>query len=463
MGCKARTPLDLTHAWAMLGEWAGTVAFPIPEQGGEWPRHGHGLYLRPNFIHRTPPFLTWARPIFEQGALSPMSVFPADFPILCLPGDKLFQSKDLDDAYCLPPIVHAFQGNKVRMGKKLQKWQKQGPYPLAVALLGIDQLPPLWAHPTGSIFVRGSKFVARPHVAEQRKLTHIQVLLLQSLWTPEAMPHRYNDHTPWPQDCRSMQVCCGQNASLQLPTNEVSPLLEMLQKKLKLETGNPELTVNEILASHSDPKYSEWKAVVFESTVWQLNPTDTGYLDAQCTGLGGGQLDDDWDVLLACRKEAHVYGPSLSKQDDWNAKSGTIAGTAHTQEYLLLHLAMFPIGLHAWSNVLGMPTAHQLQAQIIYRAKKVLEFGPITPAHRKPPWPGYKQSLRFFTKLLSEHPLVGICRPPNPLPAETLKASGYMGVQYTFEVIARAPMQEWCGKRSWLNSPTLKEEQYLQP
>ena len=61
-----------------------------------------------------------------------------------------------------------------------------------------------------------------------------------------------------------------------------------------------------------------------------------------------------------------MYGASLSKQDDWNAKSGTIAGTAHTQEYLLLHLAMFPIGLHAWSNVLGMPTAHQLQAQIIY-------------------------------------------------------------------------------------------------
>ena len=75
------------------------------------------------------------------------------------------------------------------MGKKLQKWQQQGPYPLAVALLGIDQLPPLWAHPTGSIFVRGSKFVARPHVAEQRKLTHMQVLLLQCLWTPEAMPH----------------------------------------------------------------------------------------------------------------------------------------------------------------------------------------------------------------------------------------------------------------------------------
>ena len=71
----------------MLGEWAGIIAFPIPEQG-EWLRHGDGRYLRPDFAQRTPPFLTWARPIFEQGALSPMSVFPANFPILCLPGGQ---------------------------------------------------------------------------------------------------------------------------------------------------------------------------------------------------------------------------------------------------------------------------------------------------------------------------------------------------------------------------------------
>jgi len=29
LGCKARTPLEWTHAWAMPGEWAGQVAFPI--------------------------------------------------------------------------------------------------------------------------------------------------------------------------------------------------------------------------------------------------------------------------------------------------------------------------------------------------------------------------------------------------------------------------------------------------
>jgi len=53
---------------------------------------------------------------------------------------------------------------------------------------------------------------------------------------------------------------------------------------------------------------------------WSHHDADPGSLDVQCTGLGGGELDEEWDVLLACKKEAHVYGPSLSKQDDWNAK-----------------------------------------------------------------------------------------------------------------------------------------------
>jgi len=187
-----------------------------------------------------------------------MSVFPADFPILCLPGDKLFQSKDVEKAYCLPPIVHAFHGSKVDIGKKLQQWQWQGLRPLAVALIGVDQLPPLWTHPTGSDFVRGSKLVAKPHVAEQRKLTRTQVLLLQSLWTPVELPHHSNNHTPWPQTCQATYVLCGQHASLQLPTDQIRPLPEALQKRLQIDSTNPELAINEILASHADPKYNDW-------------------------------------------------------------------------------------------------------------------------------------------------------------------------------------------------------------
>ena len=117
----------------------------MPEQG-EWPCNGDGRYLRPDFVERTPPFLTWARPIFERGALSPMSVFPANFPILCLPENKLFQSKELDNGYSLPSIVHAFHGSKVGLGQKLQQWQSKGLQPLAVSLIGVDEAPPDTPH-----------------------------------------------------------------------------------------------------------------------------------------------------------------------------------------------------------------------------------------------------------------------------------------------------------------------------
>ena len=122
-GTIAKKPLDWAHAWAILGEWAGIVAFPIPENG-QWKRHGDGRYLRPEYVERTPPFLTWARPIFEQGALSPMAVLPAEFPILCLPGDKLFQSKEVVEGYSLPPVDMHSTAIKQLLAKSLQHGRK---------------------------------------------------------------------------------------------------------------------------------------------------------------------------------------------------------------------------------------------------------------------------------------------------------------------------------------------------
>ena len=424
-GTIAKTPLDWAHAWAILGEWAGIVAFPIPENG-QWKRHGDGRYIRPEYVERTPPFLTWARPIFEQGALSPMAVLPAEFPIVCLPGDKLFQSKEVVDGYSLPPVVHAFHGNKTALGQKLSTWQEVGLQPLAVTLLGTEKAPPLWTHPTGSDFVRGTRIVAKSHVMQERRLTDLQVLLLQCLWTPIRTPNERNEQVPWPPGTDTVEVLCGQQASLKLPTQVIAPMLQVLQQKAELDPAKAEVSISDILADHSNPKYFLWQRTIMEHAAWQLNPTDPGYLKVQCTGLGGAELDVDWDVLVACKKEAHVYGPSLSKQDDWNDRAGTVAGTAHTQEYLLLHVAMLPIGLHAWCHVLGVPTTPQIQAQIASRAKRLLNSCPILPAHRKLPWPGYKQGMRLFIKMLASHPLVGISRPPEIAPADLLKSAGYM-------------------------------------
>ena len=222
------------------------------------------------------------------------------------------------------------------------------------------------------------------------------------------------------------QICARRFFTLKLPTQSIAPMLQVLQQKAGLDPDKAALGISDILADHSNPNYFLWQRTIMDHAAWQLNPTDPGYLEVQCTGLGGAELDADWDVLVACKKEAHVYGPSLSKQDDWNARAGTVAGSAHTQEYLLLHVAMLPIGLHAWCHVLGVPNTPQVQAQIASRAKRLLNSCPILPAHRKLPWPGYKQGMRLFTKLLVAHPLVGISRPPEIAPADLMKSAGYM-------------------------------------
>ena len=232
LGCRARTPLDWTHAWAMLGECAGAIAFPIPERG-EWPRHGDGRYLRPHFVERTPPFL---------------------------------KSKELSIGYSLPPIVHAFHGSKVGLGQQLRQWLNKGLQPLAVSLTGVDEAPPLWTHPTGCDFVRGSKLIAKPHVLQNRSLTKLQVLLLQSLWTPVEAPNNNNHHTPWSKTCDPAILCCGQHASLQLPSAPILPLLEALQRRLGIDPSNAELAINEVLASHTDPQYTAWKITVMDNT-----------------------------------------------------------------------------------------------------------------------------------------------------------------------------------------------------
>ena len=190
-------------------------------------------------------------------------------------------------------MVHAFHGNKVTLGRKLERWHDIGLQPLAVALLGIEEAPPLWTHPMGCDFVRGTRIVARPQVAQQRKLTSLQVLLLQSLWTPMGSPNSHNSQLPWPSSCQSIKTLCGQHASLQIPSKAIAPLLQSLQQRAGIDPHKTDLDVNEILASHSDPRYYQWQRTIMDHIAWQLNPTDTGYLDVQCTGLGGRGLDTD--------------------------------------------------------------------------------------------------------------------------------------------------------------------------
>ena len=128
-------------------------------------------------------------------------------------------------------------------------------------------------------------------------------------------------------------------------------------------------------------------------------------------------------------------------------------------QYLLLHIAMFPVGAHFWCRVLGMPSANQLQAQIISRAMKLLHFCPITPAHRKPPWPGYMHDLRLFTKLLVPHPLVGVCLLSEIRPVDLLRLTRIHG---RLSLHSRAQRRLVC-RNGVGNSQTLVAKPYQQP
>ena len=189
LGCKARNPLEWTHAWAMPGEWAGH------DMGQTNLRAGSTL-VHVNFPSRL------SNPLFARRQLVP-------------------EQRDGQQS-SLPSIVHAYLGNKVSLGRKLQQWQENGLAPLSLPSLALNKCP-RWTHSNGCDFVRGGRFVVKPRVAATRALTPTQVLLLQSLWVPAQRPHKFNTQPPW--------------------TSDAQPLRESLQRRLQLELSSSELSI----------------------------------------------------------------------------------------------------------------------------------------------------------------------------------------------------------------------------
>ena len=179
--CKASQPLHWTHVWTLLGEWSGYIAFPLPtltdDGSHDWPRHGTACLLQPEFRRRLPPFVGWAYPAFEQGALAPLVFPPATFPIIVLPGDKMFQSRDVSPEFQMAPITHTYGGSKTRVGKALRIKGGAAVMPLLMTFCGGDSKLPLWAYPEGCDFIRGSRLINQtqlnaPLAGRQRSVQH---------------------------------------------------------------------------------------------------------------------------------------------------------------------------------------------------------------------------------------------------------------------------------------------------
>ena len=187
LATQAVVPLHWAHAWALLGEWSGHICFPLPaaSEGAKyhWPRHGTTDVLGEQYRQRRPALVNWAYPAFEQGALAPLVFLPSTFPILVLPGDKIFQSKRVLMEFQLAPVTHAYGGSKSRVGKAFMDKQNNPPLPLMAALRGANGLLPLWACAEGCDFVRGNRATNQTLTSDTMALEQHELLFLTTgLW-----------------------------------------------------------------------------------------------------------------------------------------------------------------------------------------------------------------------------------------------------------------------------------------
>ena len=118
--------------------------------------------------------------------------------------------------------------------------------------------------------------MAKSHVMQERKLTELQVLLLQCLWTPIRTPNERNEQVPWPPGTGTVEVLCGQQASLKLPTQSIAPMLQVLQQKAGFDPDKAELGISDILADHSNPKYFLWQRTIMNMPLGNSIPLTQG-------------------------------------------------------------------------------------------------------------------------------------------------------------------------------------------
>ena len=168
--------VDFCLAWALIGEWTSRILFPVPK--GPWPRHGHAGALLRRYQARSPRMVAWARATFEQGALPSLLFLQGLVPIFTLPGDKMFQATGLCSHKQRPPIMHAYGGAKSGMAQALQSIASEGWIPLAAAMVGTSDKPPLWAD-LGLRPVVGTTLDIK---LGPRPLEHRDVALLLSCW-----------------------------------------------------------------------------------------------------------------------------------------------------------------------------------------------------------------------------------------------------------------------------------------
>ena len=124
-----------------LGNGPAGSCFCLPS----WPRNCHPANFHTPYDQRSTPLHTWARACFEQGSLPSLLAIPGKAAMLVLPGDKMFQSQFVTTGKTRPVILHGYGNAKKAMKEGLISIAAQGWKPMASAMVGVENDPPIWA------------------------------------------------------------------------------------------------------------------------------------------------------------------------------------------------------------------------------------------------------------------------------------------------------------------------------
>ena len=266
------------------------------------------------------------------------------FPIIVLPGDKIFQSKHALMEFQMAPVTHAYGGSKFRVGNALMKKQRNPPLPLTAALRGANGLLPLRASADGCDFVRGNRAINKTLTSETMALEQHELRFLQSLWRL-VDPHPLTVGL-WDQgadqvalvDCPERIVALGTRADPLL-----SQIAHTTDAASLLKDGVAECWTS-WSASDRDLFLQQWIFQLYHEKVF-LATKDAPNVHVEFSGLGGGQVLEDFvsDLCIQCVPSAPCYGASFAHLDVYNQNpklnTSSIGRTAQIHDYHTLHVA----------------------------------------------------------------------------------------------------------------------------
>ena len=319
----------------------------------------------------------------------------------------------------MAPITHAYGGSKTRVGRTLRIKGHTAIMPLQVTLIGGDGKLPLWAHPDGCDFIRGSRLVNQTLMAPAQALSAMEVACLQTLWR-EVVPFAVG--TPiWQVGLYDVPVLSLSDAILALGPSAIN-IFHQVQETYPAGTMEAELQLHlfkdEWARWNEDQKrtfHGRWCYTVATSLLLITEQLKSP-IRIEFSGLGGSHVLEDpfvADLFVKCMPSAPCYGPSLAYVDRKETDTmwaTSIGRTAQTHEYHMLHEAAWPFGVFAWQRILCQWDQSVLLALepglLMTRACSLAAMGSKCPAHQREPHPGYQNAVRLFMMTLQPALLV---------------------------------------------------------